>query len=270
MRVYQLQKIQFTFSRSLPVWLIALLLLVGCANKGQPPPEPTLEPRKNPPPITERDRPRKLETRPRSTMSPLASLKPKVAAAEKMPYESKLFSLSARSTPLSDVLIGLSKQAELNLVLERGVDYAEPISVELHDMPLATALDMVLNAYGYFYDIDGNILRVKAMETKIFHFDYPLMVKSMSSSVGGDMLSSSQSNNNSGGGSSNSGDEDLTGEFTIKTSVDTGSLDIWQQLETSLSSGGGEGSSGGLLSAIKSVMIADAEEHSSETPTSKV
>jgi len=255
MRVHQLQKTQFTLVRSLPVWLIALLFVVGCAGTTPPPPEPTLEPQKNPPPITEKERPRKIETRPRSSLSPLAALKPKVAAAEKMPYESKLFSLSARGAPLRDVLLGLSKQADLNLVLERGVDYEEPISVELHDLPLATALDMVLNAYGYFYDIDGNILRVKAIETKIFHFDYPLMVKSMSSSVGGDMLSGGQNNNNNSGGSNNSDDNDLTGEFTIKTSVDTGSLDIWQQLETSLSPGGGEGSTGGLLSSRGRVQI---------------
>jgi MSHA type pilus biogenesis protein MshL len=231
------------------------MFLAGCANKSQLPPEPTLEPQKNPPPITEKERPRKIETRPRSSMSPLAALKPKVAASEKMPYEGKLFTLSARGAPLRDVLLGLSKQADLNLVLERGVDYGEPISVELHDLSLGTALDMVLNAYGYFYDIDGNILRVKALETKIFHFDYPLMVKSMSSSVGGDMLSSGQNNNNNSGGSNNSDDNDLTGEFTINTSVDTGSLDIWKQLEASLSPGGGEGGSGGLLSSKGRVQI---------------
>ena len=55
----------------------------------------------------------------------------KVAAVEKMPYESKLFSLSARSTPLRDVLLGLSKQADLNLVIERGVNSNDPVSVEL-------------------------------------------------------------------------------------------------------------------------------------------
>jgi len=254
MRIDRLQNIKLNEIRSAFLWLVVFLFLAGCAGTIQPPPEPTLEPRKNPLPVTEKARPRKVETRPRSSMSPLASLKPKVAASEKMPYESKLFSLSARGTPLRDVLLGLGRQADLNLVLERGVDYEEPISVELHDLPLATALDMVLNAYGYFYDIDANILRVKAIETKIFHFDYPLMVKSMSSSVGGDMLSSGRNNNNRSS-SNNSGDEDLTGEFTIKTSVDTGSLDIWTQLEAALSPGAGEDGTNGLLSSRGRVQI---------------
>ena len=48
-----------------------------------------------------------------------------------MPHEGKLFSLSARSTPIRDVLLGLSKQAELNLVIVKGVDFEEPVSVEL-------------------------------------------------------------------------------------------------------------------------------------------
>jgi MSHA biogenesis protein MshL len=260
MRVHQLQKGQFKFCRSLPIWLIALLFVFGCAATSQSPPERSVEPQTLPPPVSEKEGPRRIETRPRSSLLPLAALKPKVAASEKMPYESKLFSLSARSTPLRDVLLGLSKQAELNLVIERGVDYEEPVSVELHDLPLATALDMVLNAYGYFYDIDGNILRVKALETKIFHFDYPLMVKSMTSSVGGDMLGTSgqdrYSGNRGGGrGSGSNNSNALQGEFKIETSVDTGSLDIWQQLEAALSSGGSGGGSMGLLSSQGRVQI---------------
>ena len=241
--------------RSAFLWLVVFLFVAGCAGTSHPPPEPTLKPQELPPPVTQKERPRKIATRPRSSLSPLAALQPKVSNSEKMPYESKLFSLSARGAPLRDVLLGLSKQADLNLVLERGVDYEEPISVELHDLPLATALDMVLKAYGYFYDIDVNILRVKALETKIFHFDYPLMVKSMTSSVGGDMLSSGQSNNNGGSNNSSNDENELTGEFTIKTSVDTSSLDVWKQLEIALSPAGGEGNTNGLLSSQGRVQI---------------
>ncbi len=224
---------------------LALVLLAGCAATGTPP-EPSLQPQAEKKAPLDKQPPRRIETRPRSSLSPLASLKPKVAAAEKMPYESKLFSLSARSTQLRDVLLGLSKQAELNLVIEKGVNYDEPISVELYDLPLATVLDMVLNANGYFYDIDGNILRIKAMETKIFHFDYPLMVNTPTSNVGGDMLSSRGGNRNNNRGNSSSDQNDLRGEFSIETSVDSSSLDLWAQLEQALK-GGGAGQEG-LLS----------------------
>jgi MSHA type pilus biogenesis protein MshL len=242
--VIQQQYSQTNIRRIYLVCLLALVFLAGCAGSG-PQPQPSIQPQAEQPTALENQPPRRIETRPRSSLSPLASLKPKIAAAEKMPYESKLFSLSARSTPLRDVLLGLSKQAELNLVIEKGVDSDEPVSVELYDLPISTVLDMILNAYGYFYDIDGNILRIKAMETKIFHFDYPLMVNTPTSNVGGDMLSSRGGSNNNR--RSNSKDEnDLKGEFSIETSVDSSALDLWKQLEQALK-GGSEGQHG-LLS----------------------
>jgi MSHA type pilus biogenesis protein MshL len=233
------------------VCCLALFLLAGCATSSriEPPQLPT-QPPTEPQVELKKEGPRKIETRPRSTLSPLASIKPKVAAAEKMPHEGKLFSLSARSTPMRDVLLGLSKQAELNLVIEKGVNPEEPISVELYDLPLSTALDMVLNAYGYFYDIDGNILRIKATETKIFHFDYPLMVSKPSSSVGGDMLSGTGQSGSSGS-SSDSG-SDMQGQFSIETSVDAAALDMWEQLEQVLKAGNTQH---GLLSEQGKVRI---------------
>ena len=255
-----INRLQYSKKNTLQIFFVSFVLLLflsGCAaTNTTPPPEPLIRPQKiHPQAELQKEEPRTIETRPRTSLSSLASLKPRVAAAEKMPYEGKLFSLSARSTPMRDVLLGLSKQAELNLVIEKGVNYEEPVSVELYDLPLSTALDMVLNAYGYFYDIDGNILRVKALETKIFHFDYPLMVNTPTSSVGGDMLSSSGQNSGNysgGGGSGGSGDNDMKGEFSIDTSVDTDALDLWNQLEQSLK--GGEGQDG-LLSEQGRVQI---------------
>ena len=256
MRLTRLQNLQNYKRSTFFVYFLALLLLAGCATTTVAPPEPTIQPQVQPQvqPQAElkKQGPLTIETRPRTSLAPLATLEPRVSAAEKMPYEGKLFSLSARSTPMRDVLLGLSKQAELNLVLEKGVNYAEPISVELHDLPLSTALDMVLNAYGYFYDIDGSVLRVKAVETKIFHFDYPLIVNTPTSSVGGDMLSGGSQGNNSSGSSSDSG-SDMKGEFSIETSIDTDALDLWKQLEEALK-GGSEGQHG-LISEIGRVQI---------------
>ena len=252
-----MNQLQFPNNNMPKIFLVCFMVLVflsGCAaTNTTPPPAPLIPPQTQPSVELEKKGPRKIETRPRTSLSSLASIKPRVAAVEKMSYEGRLFSLSARSTPMRDVLLGLCKQAELNLVIEKGVNYAEPVSVELYDLPLSTALDMVLNAYGYFYDIDGNILRIKAMETKIFHFDYPLMVNTPTSSVGGDMLSSrgqQGGGNRSGGGGSS--ENDMKGEFSIATSVDTGALDLWKQLEQSLKGGDGQH---GLLSEQGRVQI---------------
>ena len=169
MRLTLLQNSQIYRNSKFIVCCLALLFWAGCATTTVAPPEPTIPPQPQVQPQAElkKQGPLIIETKPRTSLAPLATLEPRVSSAEKMPYEGKLFSLSARSTPIRDVLLGLSKQAELNLVLEKGVNIAEPVSLELHDLPLSTALDVVLHSYGYFYEIDGTVLRIKAVETKI-------------------------------------------------------------------------------------------------------
>ncbi|MEA2082675.1 MAG: hypothetical protein U9O82_00220 [Thermodesulfobacteriota bacterium] len=185
-------------------------------------------------------------------LPPLAELKPRVAMEKKMPYEDKLFSLSARSTPMRDVLLGLAMEADLNLIIEKGVNPNEPISLEMHDLPLITLLDSILSSYKYFYSIQANILRIKSLETKIFHFDYPLIISAPSSSVGGDML---------GGDNRSDSDKssDLTGEFTITTKMDPNDLDVWAQVEKALgadnSAQGNEKNSKPLLSPQGRIQI---------------
>ncbi|CAN2047479.1 MSHA biogenesis protein MshL [Candidatus Magnetomoraceae bacterium gMMP-13] len=168
-----------------------------------------------------------IKKTPPSALPPLAALKPMIAAEEKMPYESRLFSLSTRSAPLQDILLGLAKEADLNLVIEKAVNLMEPVSLEIKDLSLKLALDTILSAYEYFYEINGNILRVKALETRFFQFDYPLLYNVAESEVGGDVLGE-------GGGGS-----DLSGEFTIETEV-SGSehLNIWEQIEKALTPAG--------------------------------
>lgn len=178
-----------------------------------------------------------------ATLPSLAEMKPRVAVEEKMPYEGKLFSFSARSTPLQDVLLGLAKEAGMNLIIEKGVNPAEPVSAEFRNLSLKTAMDTILSAHDYFYEIKGNVLTVTAFETRIFRFNYPLVYNEPTSKVGGDILG------NAGGGDSST---ELSGEFQIEAKItDSNHLNIWKQIETALSPAkeeGGDEDKGGLLS----------------------
>jgi len=162
---------------------------------------------------------------------PLTDLAPLPAMDETLPFEDKLFSFSARSTPLRDVLMGLARQAELNLVLSRDVDGLEPVSVEFQNLPLRQSMEEILQTFEYSYDISGNILRIKAVETRMFNFDYPLIFTKSTSDIGGDMLGSSSG---SSGGSGGSGD-DMSAEFSVETEVeDDDSLNVWKQIKAIL------------------------------------
>ena len=222
--------------------LIPFIFTVACATVANTPAKPA-EPVKAPEPPN-RVKPR-AAVPPAATLPPLAQVKPQIAAEQKMPFETKIFSLSARNAPLQDVVMGLAKEADLNLVLEKGVDPMEPVSIEIANLSLRKSLDLLFSAYDYYYVIEGNVLRVKSVETRFFKFEYPVFANSATSSVGGDVLGSS------------SGGSDITGEFTIDTEGDSGELNVWEQLRSALapakeSTGGGGGGgqdSGGLLSA---------------------
>ena len=161
-----------------------------------------------------------------STLPPLADLAPEPVMDESSAFEDQLFSLSVRSVPLRDVLIGLVKQAKLNLVLGPNVDGEELISVEFDRLPLRRAMEEILQTFEYAHELSGSILRIKAVDTRVLHFDYPLIFNTSESDVGGDMLGSS------GGDSGNS---DLSAEFSVETSLeDNDSLNIWKQVKAIL------------------------------------
>lgn len=212
--------------------LILLFFMAACATV-TPPPRPTVQDKATVP------APKKPQVVKPSAeaLKPLAQVKPQIASEEKMPFEGEVFSLSARSANLQDVVMGLAKEAGLNLVFEKGVDPMTPVSIEVSNLSLRKALDLLFSSYDYFYVIEGNTLRVKAMETRFFKFEFPMFSNSSTSSVGGDVL---------GGSSSNSS---ITGEFTVETESDDEAIKVWEQIKKALApaaeSGGGQG--GGLL-----------------------
>jgi len=211
--------------------LLAVLFfsLMAACTVAHPPDRPTAQ--KMPSLV---DRPRLPAKQPTpASLPPLGKVKPLLATEEKMPFEGKIFSLSARSAPLQDVIMGIAKEAGLNLVIEKGVDPLEPVSIEVNNLSLRNTLDILFSAYDYFYAIEGNTLRIKAAETRFFKFEHPLFANNASSSVGGDVL---------GGG----GGGGITGTFSVDTQMADEFLDVWAKLKEALKPGGG--SEGGLLS----------------------
>ncbi len=176
-------------------------------------------------------RPRKPIPGP-AKLPPLVRLKAVPAAADRLPYEEMLFSLSTRGAPLEGVLFGLAREAGLNLVIGNAVDGGLPVSVEFKDIPLRQALELILSSCNYFYEIDGNILHIKALETRIFHFDYALV-----SNKGETDDSSSDGGDNSGPSGS--------GSFTISSENSDEALKVWDLISSALNSGSGSGGSGG-------------------------
>jgi MSHA biogenesis protein MshL len=277
---YRLQDADRQFMRMrkrCPWCLLAFLFFYSCAAtpdisptpaSKQIPVAPSVQQPASPPPAS----PAAQE------LPPIMPAAPKPAVDQEDPLDGKLFSFSVRSVPLRDVLIALAKTADLNLVLGQYVDAMQPVSVEFSSLPLKQAMQEVLSTYDYSYTISGSVLKIEALEKRIFHFDYPLIYTKLKSDVGGDMLGASSNNGSSSGGggsssgSSSGGNNNLTASYRIDTQSESDeSLNIWKKIKEALQPGsrgsagsrnaqsqGGSGKTNGLLSPIGSATIDSA------------
>lgn len=141
------------------------------------------------------------------------------------PLHTKTVSVTARNTPLRDVLYMVAEAANLNIVLERGVQPELPISITFKDIPIEQALNIIFDSVDYFYAVKDNILVVSAFGTDIFELGQPNVIQEYKTNVGGDILSGSSS----GGGGS------VSGDVSLKSTSDSTSFQFWDAMEKTLS-----------------------------------
>lgn len=131
-------------------------------------------------------------------------------------------SFTLKEADIKDVLRGLSKQTNYNVVIEP--DVKGVCTVDLKDVTLLKALDYLLEPLDFTYKIEDKTIYVSRPkpETKIFSLNYVALKKIGTSSVVGSV----------GGGSTSSGAGG--GEYRsveIKTETEA---DIWKNIEDNL------------------------------------
>jgi len=136
------------------------------------------------------------------------------------PLRTKIISLSVRSKPLKEVLYTIAESTGLNLVIEKGVNSETPIIVTFRDLSAKEALDNVISSVNYFYMVEGNILTVKAMETKVFEFGQPSLIQDYKVNVGGDIL-----------GGSGTDDTSIKGDVSQSVQSDQTAYKLWESIE---------------------------------------
>lgn len=205
------QSIRINHWLVIPVLFLALTV-TGCATTTQP----------EPPVVPEFARDLDPDRGEMPQMRPLAEIRPQAAMEEKMPFESKLFSLNILEAELQEAIMPIAKVAGLNLAFDRDVNVRAPVSVNFTNLSLNKAMELILRSHDYYYEIDGNTLLVKAMETRVFHLNYSLVSSSGSSDISGD-------------------------SFSVETESEEDDTKIWKVIEEVLGveSSGGSGGSGG-------------------------
>lgn len=169
-------------------------------------------------------------------------------AEDLLPLRNRVVSLELRDTHLRDALYSIAESVGLNLVLENGVNPDMPLTLSIKNTRAEDAINIILDAAGYFYRLQDNIIFVKHTDTRIFEFGQPAVVQSYSVSVGGDILGAavegarSFSENSGGGGGSGSssggsgGDMEMKGKVEQQITSDAQAFDFWNSIERALAS----------------------------------
>ncbi|MGH7424119.1 MAG: secretin and TonB N-terminal domain-containing protein, partial [Candidatus Methylomirabilales bacterium] len=147
------------------ILLIALLLgLWGCAT-----PEPA--------------RPRRLTRVEAPAKPPDLEELLVTQVEEKRKLEERLLSFSVKGVDVKEVLQGLAQASELNIVFDP--DISGPVTIDLKDVTLADALELILSPLGLEYRREKNVIRVRkpALETRIFTLDYVNLTRSGTSTM---------------------------------------------------------------------------------------
>ncbi|MEW6067979.1 MAG: pilus (MSHA type) biogenesis protein MshL [Nitrospirota bacterium] len=172
------------------------------------------------------------------------------------PLKTRIVSISARATPLKDVLHVIAEATGLNLVIEKGVDPEIPVNLTLKHVSAEDALNTILSSVDYFHSLKENILIVKAMDTKIFEFGQPSVIQDYNVDVGGDILGGLTTGSTGTTGTTSTtgttgttgyGTTGIRGNVTQNIKTDNASFKFWDSIEntiaTLLGSGSGQQSS---------------------------
>ena len=136
------------------------------------------------------------------------------------------YSFHAVGVPIDDALRLFARDNNLNLVLDLGLD--GNITADFTNLNLEQALDALLDAHDYAWEIDKGLIRVRRQITRSFDVDY-LRLRRLS-----------EARNESGSfGVSEGGSEESGGanEFAIEQEND---IDFWEELTEELAALVGE------------------------------
>lgn len=102
---------------------------------------------------------------------------------ENRELEERLLSFSVQGVEVKEVLQGLSQASELNIIYDP--DISGTVTVDLRDVTLAHALELILTPLGLEFRREKNVVRVMKpkVETRIFTIDYVNITRGGKSSM---------------------------------------------------------------------------------------
>ena len=115
------------------------------------------------------------------------------------PLEDHMVSFSALDEDLETVLYSIAQSVGLNLIVVPGLEEEEKlVTLNFEEASAATVMREVLQSYDLYYEINQNIIRVKAFEERFFTLNFLDADIEMTFDVGGDVLGAGETGSTSG------------------------------------------------------------------------
>ena len=146
-----------------------------------------------------------------------------------------LFSFRAENVDLKRVLAMFARSNGLNIVPD--LDIIGDLTVDFRNLPLDLAMKALLDAHGFYFVKEGELIRVRNVETRLFQVDYMRIKRSGQGANSVQISSAAGSSGGSqagGSASSSSGGEGSNMVVTADSSIDFWS-DLRMQLEELIS-----------------------------------
>lgn len=133
---------------------------------------------------------------------------------KKLIKDRMMYGFSAKAQDIRIALSAFAEKYNLNIIIDKEVK--GEVTVSFNNVTLREALDSILNSSGYYAVFSGNIIKVKDIETRIFHVNY------MNNSRGGNGTSSATMTSSSGSAAGASGASSGTTGYSSGTSGTSG------------------------------------------------
>lgn len=138
----------------------------------------------------------------------------------------QLFSFKAINLDVRQALALFADANGLNIIPDQEV--TGNVTAAFRDLPLELAMEALLSAHGYYFVKKDGLIRVRSLQTRIFHVNYIDNTRAAAGS--NDVQFSSKGSESSGGGSS-----DATEGSTMRLSSNS-DIDFWKSLSQQLES----------------------------------
>jgi MSHA type pilus biogenesis protein MshL len=179
---------------NIPLIIFFLLIVAGCTTKA-----PALKPLSLQ--TTQehiKSESEQLEATHKKFIPSLERAAPRVIKVEPVipvynPLEEHMVSFSMISEDLKVILYSLSQSVGMNLIIDPAITIEKKLlTLNFQNVSAATVLKEVLNSYDFYYEIQGNVIRILPFKEQIFSLDFLDTKIDTNFNVGGDVLGASE------------------------------------------------------------------------------